>query len=281
MMQAVRTHAAELALHDHRHELRPVVRTDVGRRATGDEQVGHHTDKLSRAQLATDPIGQALARELGDNVRQAQLAATLWPALAEVVGPTGVEPLRPQPSAGLVIQLQLSAPRLPRRRTQALAAPDPLHPLVVGLQPSARSEAVMRQKPNRPCCLVQSMIAAFSAALSSAAPGTLRRVERAAPASDRQTLQAVMLSLPAAVGRLRVPDRPNAAGRRLALADQNLNLPQLGDNLLRLVILACHPVPFRDVAEVSSPAAQPWKVKSSAAGHPGSRGRSSIGPLKS
>jgi len=49
------THAADPALHGHRHELRPVVRADEARRAAGDEQVSKDVNHVSRAQLATDP----------------------------------------------------------------------------------------------------------------------------------------------------------------------------------------------------------------------------------
>ena len=38
---------------------------------------------------------------------------------------------------------------------------------------------------------------------------------------------------------------------RLALSYQHLDLPQLGDDLLRPVMLARHPSPFRIATEVS------------------------------
>jgi len=58
----------------------------------------------------------------------------------------------------------------------------------------------------------------------------------------------------AVVGRLRHPDCPDTLGHRLALSHQSLDLTQLGDDLLRLVMLARHPSPFRVHTEVSPPA---------------------------
>ena len=46
-----------------------------------------------------------------------------------------------------------------------------------------------------------------------------------------------------------------AALHRLALSHQHLSLPQLGDDLLRIVMLARHPNSFRVATEVSFPAA--------------------------
>lgn len=50
-------------------------------------------------------------------------------------------------------------------------------------------------------------------------------------------------------------DRPHRVGHGLALPRQNLNLTQLANDLLRLVVLACHPVLLRNAAGLSYPVA--------------------------
>jgi hypothetical protein len=48
--------------------------------------------------------------------------------------------------------------------------------------------------------------------------------------------------------------RPDRLGHRLALCRQHLNLPQLGDDLLRRAPLPCHSHPFHGRTGFSQPA---------------------------
>ena len=57
-------------------------------------------------------------------------------------------------------------------------------------------------------------------------------------------LQTAKLRAPAVVGRLRHPDRPHRVRHWLVLPNQHFNLTQLGDDLLRLVMLARQPSPL-------------------------------------
>ena len=67
-------------------------------------------------------------------------------------------------------------------------------------------------------------------------------------------LQAATLGSRPAACRLRHPNRPHTFGHRLALSHQNLNLTQLGDDLLRLLMPARHPSRFRVATETLPPA---------------------------
>src|SRR5207244_11427529 len=56
-------------------------------------------------------------------------------------------------------------------------------------------------------------------------------------ALDLVALQAAELLAPAVIRHLAHPDRTDRLGHALALRGQNINLPQLGDDLFRLVTL--------------------------------------------
>src|SRR5712675_3610476 len=84
--------------------------------------------------------------------------------------------------------------------------------------------------------------------------GTPRRMNRSESAStkpsvlrleilqalDLVALQAAELLAPAVIRHLAHPDRTDRLGHALALRGQNINLPQLGDDLFRLVAPSRH-----------------------------------------
>src|SRR3954469_25384854 len=90
-------------------ELRAVVRADVARHATQDEQVREHVDHVDGLELASDPDGQALVGELVDDVEHAEPPSVVRPVLGEVVGPDVVAMLGPQPDARSVREPEPSA----------------------------------------------------------------------------------------------------------------------------------------------------------------------------
>ena len=119
-------HARDPALHRDGRELRAVVRTNMGRRAPGDEQIGQHVDDTRRPELARHPDGQTLAGELVDHTEQAELAPLPGAVLDEVVGPNVIRTLRAEPDTGAVVEPKPSAPWLPGWDFQPLLPPDPL-----------------------------------------------------------------------------------------------------------------------------------------------------------
>ncbi len=266
------TNAVDPALHGRGHELRSVVRADVARRAAGDEQIGQHVDDIGRAQPSPNPDRQALAGELVHNIQHPDLAPVPGTVLDEVIGPNVVRPLRPQPHAGAVVQPQPPALGLPRRHTQPLAAPNPLHALVVAapaLSPEQRRDPAVTVSAILPGqrCDVRSqrhLVVGFPRhlALRRTSRGSFlqhqllqRQVSHRPPQAavlllqnlqplHLVQLQPTKLRTPAVVGRLRHPDCPHRIGHWLALPDQHLNLTQLRDDLLRLVMLARHPSPL-------------------------------------
>ena len=124
-------HRRDPFLHRLGHELRAVVGADVARHAAQDEQIGQDIDHVRGLELAGDPDRQALVRELVDDVEHAVLPSVVGAVLDEVVGPDVVRALGPQPDAGPVRQPEPAALGLLLGDLQPLAAPDPLHPLVV------------------------------------------------------------------------------------------------------------------------------------------------------
>src|SRR5919112_6086510 len=96
-----------------------------------DEQIGQDIDHVGGLELAGDPDRQALVGELVDDVEHAVLPSVMSAILDKVVGPDVVGALGPQPEAGSVRQPEPAALGLLAWHLQPLAAPDPLHPLVV------------------------------------------------------------------------------------------------------------------------------------------------------
>jgi len=72
--------------------------------AAQDEQVRQHVDDVDRFEPAGHPNGQALVRELVDDVEQPKFGSVMGALLEEVVGPDVIGALGPQPDAGSVIQ---------------------------------------------------------------------------------------------------------------------------------------------------------------------------------
>src|SRR5918998_399959 len=108
-----------------------VIGAAVARHAAQDEEVGEDIDHVRGLELASDPNRQALVRELVDDVEHAVLPSVMGAVLDEVVGPDMVGALGPQAEAGAVRQPEPPALGLLFGDLQPLAAPDPLHPLVV------------------------------------------------------------------------------------------------------------------------------------------------------
>ncbi len=101
------------------------------RHAAHDKQVREHVDDVDRFEPAGYADGQALMRELVDDVEHADLAPVVGAVLDEVVGPDVIAVLGPEPDTGAVVQPEAPALWLPGRHFQPLASPDPLDPLVV------------------------------------------------------------------------------------------------------------------------------------------------------
>ena len=70
--------------------------------AAQDEQVREHVDDVNGLELAIHPDGQALVRELVDDVEHPELPAIVRPVLDKVVGPDMVRVLWLQPDARAV-----------------------------------------------------------------------------------------------------------------------------------------------------------------------------------
>src|SRR5215213_8926884 len=85
----------------------------------------------STALSAGDPDRQALVGELVEDVEHPVLPSIMGTILDKVVGPDVVGVLGPQPQAGAVRQPEPATPGLLFGDLEPLAAPDPLHPLVV------------------------------------------------------------------------------------------------------------------------------------------------------
>src|SRR5918994_4974333 len=127
----LRTHGSDPGLNPLGHELRPVVGANMLRHAAKDEEVGQHVDHVDPLELAGDPDGQALARELVDDVEHPDLPPVMGSGLDKVVGPDVVRVLRPKPNARSVVEPEAAPLRLLGRHLQPLPPPDPLDPLQV------------------------------------------------------------------------------------------------------------------------------------------------------
>src|SRR5262245_16914719 len=123
-----RAHRPDPPLHSLGNELRPLVRADVRRYTAHQEQIGQRLDDVHRVELACHLDGQALARELVDDVEHAILPPVRGAVLDEVIGPHMVRSLRSKPNAGAVGQPKPASFRLPAWNLQPLAPPDASHP---------------------------------------------------------------------------------------------------------------------------------------------------------
>ncbi len=103
----------------------------MARNTAQDEQVREHVDHIDGFQLPVHPNGQALARELVDDVEHAELAPVMGAILNKVIRPDMIRILGPQADAGSVVEPEPSFLRLPLRHFEPLPSPDPLDPLLV------------------------------------------------------------------------------------------------------------------------------------------------------
>src|SRR5438067_1234981 len=86
-----------------------------------------------------------------------------------------------------------------------------------------------------PGCLLQYQLVECQIRHRSTQPGVLRF--QVLQPLHLVTLQPAELLMPAVIRHLADTNRTDPLGHALALRGQNINLPQLGDNLLRLVSL--------------------------------------------
>jgi hypothetical protein len=103
-VSGLRADGADPFLHRLGKELRAVVGTNVFGNAAQDEQVRQHVDDVDRFEPAGHPNGQALVRELVDDVEQAKFASVMGALLEEVVGPQA-RPTRAEVRLGALIWL--------------------------------------------------------------------------------------------------------------------------------------------------------------------------------
>src|ERR671921_2748337 len=99
--------------------------------AAQDEQVREHIDHISGLELSAHPDGQALMRELINDVQHPVLSPVMGAVLDKVVAPDMVGPLGSQTDARPVRKPQTPSLGLFGRHFQPLPSPDPLDPLVV------------------------------------------------------------------------------------------------------------------------------------------------------
>ena len=81
------------------HELRPIVRPDVARNTTQDEEIRQHIDHIDGLELAGDPDRQAFVGELVDHIEHPIFASIVGAVLDEVIGPDVIAVLGTQPDA--------------------------------------------------------------------------------------------------------------------------------------------------------------------------------------
>jgi hypothetical protein len=109
-------------------------------RATRDEEVRQHIDGVDRLQLSLDTDGDALVRELIDDIEHAILPIPMGAIFNEVVRPDTVTPFCPKADAGFVVGPYTASFWLLLRNLQSLLPPDPFAPLVVHGPASRRSQ---------------------------------------------------------------------------------------------------------------------------------------------
>ena len=80
-------------------ELGTIVRPDMARDASHNEEIGQGVDHVDRLELAVDSNCQALVTELVDDREHAQSTAIMGAVLDEVIGPDVIGPLWPQADA--------------------------------------------------------------------------------------------------------------------------------------------------------------------------------------
>ena len=91
-------------LHGFSDELGPIVRTNVSRHATKQEQIRQNIYDVRAVELARNTDRQTFARELIDNVEHAISAPVVCAVMHEVIRPDVVRPLGPQPKTRAVVQ---------------------------------------------------------------------------------------------------------------------------------------------------------------------------------
>ncbi len=123
------------------------------------EQIREHVDHVERLQLASDPDGQALMRELLNDVEHPNPPSIIRAILDEVIGPDVVRVFRSQTDAGYIVEPQPSAFRMFGRHLQPLTSPDPSTRLKPTVQPAPYSLLVMRDSQLRDLALRGTMLA--------------------------------------------------------------------------------------------------------------------------
>jgi hypothetical protein len=113
----------------------------VSWQAAPDKQVREHVDDVGGLELARHPDREALVGELVNDVEHAKFPAIVGAVLDKVVGPHVIGVLGAQPQARSIAQPQPPPLGLPGRHFEPLAAPDPLHPLVVDQPPRTAQQS--------------------------------------------------------------------------------------------------------------------------------------------
>ncbi len=93
-------HRGDPFLHCRRDKFGPLVRTNMPRHAARDEEIRQHIDDVDRLQLSFDADGDALVRELVDDIAHAILPPLMGAIFDEVVRPDMAAALRPAADAG-------------------------------------------------------------------------------------------------------------------------------------------------------------------------------------
>ena len=124
-------------LHDvFRDELRPVIRSDVGRNTPDDEQVGQGINQIRRVKRPLHPDRQALAAEPINGVQRSVGSPIFCSVMHEVIRSDMVNIKRSETDTRSVIESEPTFPRLLDKNLQPLTTPRALASLVVQLTAS-------------------------------------------------------------------------------------------------------------------------------------------------
>ena len=107
-------------------ELGSVVRTNMRRRPTLDEEIGKYGQDIIGSEAPLWHHGQAFTAELVDDVQHPVLPPVVGDVLNEVVAPDIARPLRPQSDAGSIVEPEPPPSGLLLRHLETLPPPDPL-----------------------------------------------------------------------------------------------------------------------------------------------------------
>ena len=98
------THRGDPFLHRLRDKFGPVIGPNMLRHAACDEEIREHVDDVDRFQLPLDADGDALMRELINDIEHPVLPPFMGAVFDEVVRPDMVAPLRPKADAGPIVE---------------------------------------------------------------------------------------------------------------------------------------------------------------------------------